>query len=426
MSVWKNVPDAGDIGYDGTGSGLPATTVQSAIDVVGLKDKNTQLLYVSKAGSDANTGKAWYSSFLTIQAAINSITDASSTKKYVIKIAAGDYAENVIAKDYVFLVGVDTNATRIVGTSGTLLTFPANSFRMQNIGLVLSTAADGSKCIDATGGGVYVIQNFETVISSAVDGAVCQFMDIDCILFVAAEFLCSATMTGSAAGARDKFYMKINGSTIASIARFAITIEDNDVDDTVAAIYNSSTGRTDIIAESVTINMTNAAYSGITGGFAPFGTGASLATARINNLSLTSAGNGNGYGVYFNSGTTGIAEVRDSTLNVSGFANNYSYFVSANDTLYVKGNIVNSALLQNIAGTLIGETVRTNGSMGIGTAVPNANAILDLTSTTKAFMLPRMTTTQRDAIASPTAGMVIYNSTTNVLNFYNGTSWGAV
>jgi hypothetical protein len=39
---------------------------------------------------------------------------------------------------------------------------------------------------------------------------------------------------------------------------------------------------------------------------------------------------------------------------------------------------------------------------------------------------PRMTTTERNAIVSPVAGLVIYNTTTNVLNFYNGTTWGAV
>ncbi len=66
-----------------------------------------------------------------------------------------------------------------------------------------------------------------------------------------------------------------------------------------------------------------------------------------------------------------------------------------------------------------------DGKVGIGTDAPNANAILDVTSTTKAFMPPRMTTTQRDAIASPTEGMVIFNTTTHVLNFYY-TSWAAV
>ena len=37
-----------------------------------------------------------------------------------------------------------------------------------------------------------------------------------------------------------------------------------------------------------------------------------------------------------------------------------------------------------------------------------------------------MTTTQRNAISAPPAGSVIYNSTTNLLNHYNGSAWLAV
>ena len=61
----------------------------------------------------------------------------------------------------------------------------------------------------------------------------------------------------------------------------------------------------------------------------------------------------------------------------------------------------------------------------VGGSAANANAILDLISTTKPFMPPRMTTAQRDLVASPTAGMVIYNSSTNKLNVYT-TAWEAV
>jgi hypothetical protein len=53
---------------------------------------------------------------------------------------------------------------------------------------------------------------------------------------------------------------------------------------------------------------------------------------------------------------------------------------------------------------------------------PDASSILELRSTTAGFLLPRMTTTQRDAISSPASGLVIYNTTTNQLNFYSG-SW---
>lgn len=66
------------------------------------------------------------------------------------------------------------------------------------------------------------------------------------------------------------------------------------------------------------------------------------------------------------------------------------------------------------------------GSVTIGSLTKTTSTILDLQSTTQAFTPPRMTTTQRDAIGSPSAGMVIYNTTTGALNFHNGSAWGAV
>jgi len=65
------------------------------------------------------------------------------------------------------------------------------------------------------------------------------------------------------------------------------------------------------------------------------------------------------------------------------------------------------------------------GNVGIGTTA-NAAAILDVSSTTKGFLPPRMTEVERDAITTPPAGLMVYNSTTNKLNFYNGTAWEAV
>lgn len=61
-----------------------------------------------------------------------------------------------------------------------------------------------------------------------------------------------------------------------------------------------------------------------------------------------------------------------------------------------------------------------------GMATATASAALEVQSTTQGFLPPKMTTTERDAIASPVAGLMLYNSTTNKLNFYNGTAWEAV
>lgn len=54
------------------------------------------------------------------------------------------------------------------------------------------------------------------------------------------------------------------------------------------------------------------------------------------------------------------------------------------------------------------------------------SALVEIKSTTKGFLQPRMTTTQRDAIATPATGLQVYNTTTNVNNVYNGTAWVAV
>jgi hypothetical protein len=69
-------------------------------------------------------------------------------------------------------------------------------------------------------------------------------------------------------------------------------------------------------------------------------------------------------------------------------------------------------------------TINSSGSVGIGTTGPDGAALLDLTSTTKGFLPPRMTTTQRDAIPSPPLGLIIYNSTAGVVQaFVSGSVW---
>ncbi|TDB59143.1 NHL repeat-containing protein [Arundinibacter roseus] len=69
------------------------------------------------------------------------------------------------------------------------------------------------------------------------------------------------------------------------------------------------------------------------------------------------------------------------------------------------------------------ETALAQIKMGDGAAVPNASSVLDLQSTNKGFLPPRMTTVQRNSIASPANGMVIFNTTLNCLQVYKSTGW---
>lgn len=79
--------------------------------------------------------------------------------------------------------------------------------------------------------------------------------------------------------------------------------------------------------------------------------------------------------------------------------------------------------------TSIGATSRTermriaeNGNVGIG-AAPNASALLDVSSTTKGLLVPRMTSGQKTGISSPANGLIVYDTDLNHLCIYNGTAW---
>lgn len=65
-----------------------------------------------------------------------------------------------------------------------------------------------------------------------------------------------------------------------------------------------------------------------------------------------------------------------------------------------------------------------NAQMGIGITVPDASAQLDITSSTKGLLMPRMTLSQRNAIASPATGLLIFQSDVNTgFYYYSSSSW---
>ena len=61
--------------------------------------------------------------------------------------------------------------------------------------------------------------------------------------------------------------------------------------------------------------------------------------------------------------------------------------------------------------------------LGNNPSTINSSAVLEMESTTKGILIPRMTTAQRTAIANPVAGLQVYDKTTNSNWYYNGTVW---
>ena len=74
--------------------------------------------------------------------------------------------------------------------------------------------------------------------------------------------------------------------------------------------------------------------------------------------------------------------------------------------------------------TLVHAQTKIKDNTVVGsTLLPARDAILELESTQRGFLPPRMSTAQRNAIATPDNGLVIYNTTEGCLDEYNGTAW---
>lgn len=69
----------------------------------------------------------------------------------------------------------------------------------------------------------------------------------------------------------------------------------------------------------------------------------------------------------------------------------------------------------------------SNGTIGINNALPNVSSALDISSTSKGILIPRMTETQRNAITSPATSLLIYQTNnTPGYYYYTGSAWSAL
>lgn len=114
-------------------------------------------------------------------------------------------------------------------------------------------------------------------------------------------------------------------------------------------------------------------------------------------------------------------------------SNSFQYYNSA---AWI--NITNSGIVTGIPNKVprfLGIWGLTNGIMmddGNGVSInntstlANSSAILDMTSTTKGVLIPRMTSANRTAILSPATGLLVYDTNLNGFMFYNGTDWTSI
>jgi hypothetical protein len=80
-----------------------------------------------------------------------------------------------------------------------------------------------------------------------------------------------------------------------------------------------------------------------------------------------------------------------------------------------------------VMGTYGSNTLVVSGtSVSVGTSTSNSTSVLNIVSTTKGVQFPRMTTAQKNSLTGATdilGGLVVFDTNTNKLCCYNGTTW---
>lgn len=115
-----------------------------------------------------------------------------------------------------------------------------------------------------------------------------------------------------------------------------------------------------------------------------------------------------------------------TTTDTTSLSNRINTKLNTSDsTIYqpkFRSDTARTNIYTNIAARAALSGATFTGSVGIGTS-PDASAILDVSSTTKGLLIPRVTTTQMNAISSPVDGLQVYNTTEKSVYFYNS-DWG--
>lgn len=182
---------------------------------------------------------------------------------------------------------------------------------------------------------------------------------------------------------------------------------------------NSGGGAVPIPKDTTTPALENVTFTGMTTGSVLF-IGANGALTEDNTkLFWDDTNNRLGIGI-----TTPGAQLN---IDSAGSSNQFRLGNGTNSWDINRDNAVTGRLMfyHNNPGTEI-FSILPQGRVGITNVAPDASAALDITSTTKGFLPPRMTTTQRDAISSPLEGLIVYNVTTHKLNVRTASAWEAI
>jgi hypothetical protein len=287
-----------------------------------------QVLWVAKSGGD----------FTSVQAALDSITDAAADKPYLIKIAPGVYTEQVTLKEHVALEGAGEGKTILRWTGGNsdpavssgesatviganhaelrLLTIESvaggthphavaiwNRNASTNLSNITATASGGTTSNDA------VLNRFSSskmtnVTATASGGAESYGMTI-----LQSSSLTMVNVTATASGATNSAGLHIESSSLTM--------------DNVTATASGGTNSWGVHNASSSLTMTNVTASASGGGINNYGVANYSSSPTMDNVTATASGGTHNRGVYNGGSSPTMTNV---TATASGGTTSYGVY----------------------------------------------------------------------------------------------------
>jgi hypothetical protein len=220
-------------------------------------------------------------------------------------------------------------------------------------------------------------------------------------------FFGTSAGAGNTTGVTNSFFGQVSGfanTTGSSNSFFGTSSGQGNTTGASNSFFGVSAGLSNTTASSNSFFGENAGFANTTG---------------ANNIAF-----GRNSGRYAGSGTTAMTSVNNSIY--LGFQTRGLNATGSTNEIVIGYDVVGLGSNTTVLGNTSTTFGRWYGSLLLGTTTNAASSILTMESTTQGVLFPRMTTTQKNAIASPATGLVVYDNTLNKLSVFTGATWETV
>jgi hypothetical protein len=313
-----------------------------------------QVVTVAKSGGD----------YTTIQGAIDSITDATTTKRYLVKVYSGVYTEAVTCKDYVDIIGEGRTNTIIAGTSGTVLTFPATKCTVSEVGISADYGTLGAESSAiASAGADSVMKDCDITVTKSSGDFRMHAITISAGAFRMSDCYFDYSITGGTVGSAliQSGIVQTGVLTTVILNNNEVTMTSNDTNDYLVALETTANVTGACLLANNVIDLDTGATGGAAAGLWVYGTatGAIFNQNRITLQNPTVA-----YGIYVDSAAGGaVIDTRHNEIIVTSVGSSIGGQIATGDTWNSSFDKITATTAYAGAGTVTFVSSEVDGSI---------------------------------------------------------------